>query len=124
MSPYTSAGRFPGLRILHVDPLVISVERFFTSEECDELLSLQELRDSTPASLTFGGPLPSYPADPVRVLRVFSSMHAGRYIHTHAFMYDIQAGEGKRQEVWACIVFSDPAGRERESMSERLVGSR
>lgn len=30
---------FPGLRLLHAEPIVIGVDDFFTPEECDEYIS-------------------------------------------------------------------------------------
>ncbi len=45
---------YPGMRVLHVDPLVIGIEKFLTGEQCDRLLSLHQLRDPAP-SMTFGG---------------------------------------------------------------------
>jgi hypothetical protein len=33
---------WPGLRVLHLDPLVLVVDNFFTEEECDEYLALRE----------------------------------------------------------------------------------
>ena len=40
---------FPGLRVRHLDPPVLTVERFFTPEECSELTALAQ--DSGPSCL-------------------------------------------------------------------------
>ncbi len=45
---------YPGMRVIHVDPLVITIEKFLTSDQCDRLLSLHQVRDPAP-SMTFGG---------------------------------------------------------------------
>ena len=46
--------KYPGMRVVHVDPLVIVIERFLNDDQCDRLLKLHEVRDPAP-SLTFGG---------------------------------------------------------------------
>ena len=33
---------YPGLKLLHLDPLVLSVDNFFTADECDAYLALRE----------------------------------------------------------------------------------
>jgi len=50
---------FPGLRVVHLDPLVLVVENFLTGEECDELISLSADPEAAMqvASPTFGGAL-------------------------------------------------------------------
>ena len=45
---------YPGMRVIHVDPLIIVIEKFLTSDQCDRLLALHQVRDPAP-SLTFGG---------------------------------------------------------------------
>lgn len=37
--PRGEAFPFPGLRLLHAEPIVIGVDDFFTSEECDEYVA-------------------------------------------------------------------------------------
>ena len=45
---------YPGMRVIHVDPLVIIIEKFLTEDQCNTLLALHQLRDPAP-SMTFGG---------------------------------------------------------------------
>ena len=38
---------YPGLKLLHLDPLVVAVDAFFTDEECDAYLALREQPKAT-----------------------------------------------------------------------------
>ncbi len=41
---------FPGLRVRHLDPPVLTVERFFTPEECEEMVALAQASGARVAS--------------------------------------------------------------------------